>query len=206
VLVLWGASNDIAKNNSIVGMRHLLELVIIANHISVIEMSEPHRHDLMSNSCVNKEIEKFHRKLRLRLERLRNVELSEVVNDRILYKRHRQHLNTEGKENMAKEIVSAIEHVLCKQVEPITGKCYTDKASDTLAHQPAQHTMDNNTEVEINDCSNTPGGLDTSKIQDTKIISDTVDRKSPKRPRRQPVTRKSSFFYRHTPTSTNEGR
>jgi hypothetical protein len=113
VLVLWGGgSNDIAKNNSIVGIRHLLELVINANHTNVIVMSAPHRHVLMSNSCVNKEIEKFNRKLGLRLERLRNVGMTEVVNNRKLYTRHRQHLNTEGKENMAKKIVSAIEHVL----------------------------------------------------------------------------------------------
>ena len=70
MLVLWGGSNDIAKNNSIVGMRHLLELVINANHTNVIVMSAPHRQDLMSNSCVNKEIEKFNGKLHLRLESL----------------------------------------------------------------------------------------------------------------------------------------
>jgi hypothetical protein len=59
---------------------------------------------------------------------------------------------------MAKKIVSAIEHVLSKQVEPITGKSYTDKATDTPDHQPAKGTIDSNTEVEINERSNTPGG------------------------------------------------
>ena len=70
VLVLWGGSNDIVRNNSVVGRRHLLELAINVNHTNVIVMSAPHRHDLMSNSCVNEEIEKFNRKLHLRLERL----------------------------------------------------------------------------------------------------------------------------------------
>jgi hypothetical protein len=63
--VMGRGSKDTAKNNSIGSMRHLLELVINANHINVIVMSAPHRHDLMSNSCVNKEIEKFNRKLHL---------------------------------------------------------------------------------------------------------------------------------------------
>jgi hypothetical protein len=154
----------------------------------------------MSNSCVNKEIEKFNRKLRLILERLRSVEMIDVVNNRNLYTRHRQHLNTEGMENMAKKIVSAIQRVLSKQVEPITGKWYTDKTTDTLDHQPVQGMIDYNTEVEFNERSNTPGGLDTLKIQDAKQkckcenTSDTIDRKSPKRPRR--------FFYGQTPTST----
>jgi hypothetical protein len=132
------------------------------------------------------------------LERFGNVEMIEAVNGRKLYTRHREHLNTEGKENMAKKIVSAIGCMLNKQVEPITGKWYTDKATDTLDHQPAQGTIDNNTEVEINERSNTPVGLCTLKIQDTKITSDTIYRKSPERPRRQPVTRNSDYLWTHT--------
>jgi hypothetical protein len=141
----------------------------------------------MSNSCVNNEIEKFNRKLRLRLETLGSVEMIDVVKDRNLYTRHGQHLNTEGKENMAKNIVSAIERVLSKQVEPVTGKWYSDKETDTLDHQPAQGTIDSNNEVEINERRNTPCVLDTLKIQDAKQTcecentSDTVDRKSPKK-------------------------
>ena len=84
-------------------------------------MSVLHRHDLMSNSCVNKEIGKFNRKLRLRLESLGSVEMIDVGNNRNLYTGHGQHLNTEGKQNMAEKIVSAIECVLSKKVEPITG-------------------------------------------------------------------------------------
>jgi hypothetical protein len=50
VVVLWGGgSNGIAKNNSTVGMRHLLDFVINVTHTNVIVMSAPHRHDLMSN-------------------------------------------------------------------------------------------------------------------------------------------------------------
>jgi hypothetical protein len=126
-VVLWGGGyNDLAKNNCTVGMRHLLDFVINATHTNVIVMKAPHRHDLMSNSCVNKDIEKFNRKLSLRLERLRRVEMIDVVNERNLYPRHGQHLYTEGKEAMAKKIASTIECVLNKQVEPLTGKWYSD--------------------------------------------------------------------------------
>ena len=76
----------------------------------------------MSNSYVNKETEKFNMKLCSRLERLGGVEMIDVVNNRNFYTRHGQHLNTDGKENMAKNIASAIECLLSKQVEPITGK------------------------------------------------------------------------------------
>ena len=161
-------THDIAKNNSTVGMRHILDFVTNVTHTNVIVMSALHRHDLMSNSCVNKEIEKFNRKLRLRLGRLGRVEMIDVVNDRNLYTRHGQHLNTEGKETMAKKIASTIECVLNKQVEPITGKWYTDKAIDTLDHHPVQGMINDNTEVEINERSSTSGGFDTLKVQDAK--------------------------------------
>jgi hypothetical protein len=53
VVVLWGGSNDIARNNSIRGMKNILDFAINANHTNLI-MSAPHRHHLMRNSCVNK--------------------------------------------------------------------------------------------------------------------------------------------------------
>ena len=49
-VVLQGDSNDIAKNNSSVGLKHILDFLIKANHTNVILMSAPHRHDL--ETCV----------------------------------------------------------------------------------------------------------------------------------------------------------
>jgi hypothetical protein len=104
---------------------------------------------------------------------------------------------------MAKKMASTIECALNKQVEPLTGKWYTDKAIDALDHHPEQGTIDN-TEVEISERSGTSGGLDTLKVQDPKqkcdceFTSVTVDRNSPKRPRRQPVTRSSDFLWTDT--------
>jgi hypothetical protein len=59
VVVLWGGSNDIAKNNSLVGLKHITKFLIEANHTNVILLTAPHRHDLITNSCVNKEVEVF---------------------------------------------------------------------------------------------------------------------------------------------------
>ena len=87
-VVLWGGSNDIASNNSLEGLKHFLGFVINANHTNVILVSAEHRHDLISASCVNNEVEVFNRKLRKKLERLRKVEMIEVVNERIFYTRH----------------------------------------------------------------------------------------------------------------------
>jgi len=143
-VVLWGGSNDIAKNNSSVGMKYLLELVMNATHTNVVLMSALHRYDLMETSCVNHEIENFNRKLRKRVERLGQVEMIDVGNDRTLYMRHGQvemidvgndktlytrhgqHLNSVGKESMANKLASTILCVLNKKVKPIRGKWYMD--------------------------------------------------------------------------------
>ena len=63
VVVLWGSSNDISRNNSLVGLKNILKFLINANHTNVILLTAPHRHDLITNSCVNKEVEAFNRKL-----------------------------------------------------------------------------------------------------------------------------------------------
>jgi len=56
-VVVWGGSNDIARNNSIKGMKNILEFVLNANHTNVIIMNAPHRQDLIS--CVNVLIRKW---------------------------------------------------------------------------------------------------------------------------------------------------
>jgi hypothetical protein len=68
--------------------KQLLEFVINTNHTNVILVSPPHGYDLMSNSCVNIEVEKFNRKLCKKMENFRRVEMIEVVNERNLYTKH----------------------------------------------------------------------------------------------------------------------
>jgi hypothetical protein len=78
-------SNDIARNNSIEGMKHILEFCNKCNHTNVILMSAPHGYDLIRNSCVNNEVEVFNRKLRKKLERSEKVEMVDVVSERNFY-------------------------------------------------------------------------------------------------------------------------
>ena len=103
VVVVWGGPKDIARNSSIVGIRNILEFVINANCTNVIIMSAPHRHDLIRNSCVNKEVEAFNRKLCKRLKRFEKVKMIEVISERAFYTKHAQHLNTGGKEIISKK-------------------------------------------------------------------------------------------------------
>jgi hypothetical protein len=129
-VVVWRGSNDIARNNSTVGMKNILEFVINANHANVIIMNAPHRHDLIRNSCVNNEVEAFNRKLSERLKRFEKVKMAEVIIERASYTRHGQHLNTGGKETMSKKIVATIEGVLNRKVEPISVKWSNEEVTN----------------------------------------------------------------------------
>ena len=90
--------------------------------------------------------------------------------------------------------------MLNKNEEPISGKWYTEEETDILDHQPVQGKTDNNPEDGNNECSSTSGVLDTLKVQDPEQMCDCekilviVNKKSPKRPRRQPVTWIKDFF------------
>jgi len=48
-VVVWGGSNDIARNNSIKGIKNILDFVMEASHTNVNLMSAPLRHDLIRN-------------------------------------------------------------------------------------------------------------------------------------------------------------
>jgi len=62
-VVLWGGANDVARNNSVVGMKHILDVLINSTHTNVILLSVPHRHDLINDLCVNREVKVFSRSL-----------------------------------------------------------------------------------------------------------------------------------------------
>jgi hypothetical protein len=57
MVVLWGGSDDVARNKSDDSLKHILDVVRNSNHINVIVMTVPHRRDLVRNSCVNNQVE-----------------------------------------------------------------------------------------------------------------------------------------------------
>jgi hypothetical protein len=204
IVVLWGGSNDVAKNNSVSGMKHILDLVINATHTNVIQLSVPHRHDLINESCVNREVKILNNNLRNRLKRFNNVEMIEVTSERELYTKHGQHLNSRGKETMANKIALSIENVLKRKVDPINMKWQEDDRIDSQKQIEPTHeesasdciTMDNNLISNIMEKSdiNNLAGEDT--IQDTKTPTDGNEtNRSSNRARKIPASRYSDFLW-----------
>jgi len=62
-LILWSGANEVAKNDTMKAFRYLVDFAKNSSHTNVILASAPHRHDLMSSTCVNEEVRAFNRKL-----------------------------------------------------------------------------------------------------------------------------------------------
>jgi hypothetical protein len=139
-------------------MKHILDLVINATHTNVIPLSVPHRHDLINESCVNREAKVFNNNLRNILKRFNNVEIIEVTSKRELYTKHGQHLNARGKETMAN-----ITALLKRKVDPIGVKWQEDDGIDSLKQTEPTH------EKAASDCTTTDNNLISNIMEKSDI-------------------------------------
>ena len=164
-------------------MKNILQFVINANHTNVIIMSAPHRHDLIRNLCVHREVEAFNRKLCKRLRRFEIVKMIEVFSERAFYTKHGQHLNKCGKEIMSKKTVASIEYVLKSKLEPISVKWSNEKVTNNKEHLDLCGKTDYNLEDDESKYSSSLGELNSLKGKDIhqesggENIADTVNKK-----------------------------
>ena len=103
---MWG------KNETKKGINGIQEFVKTNNHINFLLMDVPHRYDLKQISCVNKEVDKYSRRLQKHIKVFENAEVINANLDRRGFTKHGQHMNAKGKELMAKRIAVAIKHTL----------------------------------------------------------------------------------------------
>jgi hypothetical protein len=61
VIIVCGGTNDVKRNNTKAGLTHVLNFVRNNTYTNIILMYVPHRHDLVSWSCVNNEIDVFNK-------------------------------------------------------------------------------------------------------------------------------------------------
>jgi hypothetical protein len=77
----------------------------------------------------------------------------------------------------------------------------SEEETGILDHQSVQGEINNNPEEGNKECSSTSGVVDIVKAQDPEQMCDcenilvTADKKSTKRPRRQPVTRNKDILW-----------
>jgi len=98
VLIVCGGSNDISRNNTKEALYQLCNFIEKETTVNLVIMRVPLRHDLMSSSCVNKEVLKFNRQIEKKVKSYPNTKLLDLDLHRSYYTTHGQHLNSLGKE------------------------------------------------------------------------------------------------------------
>ena len=78
VVVVWGGSTDVGKNETNKGINCIQRYIKTNNHTNFIIMHVPHRYDLEQNTCVNKEVEKYNRRIRKHMKVSENTEVIKV--------------------------------------------------------------------------------------------------------------------------------
>jgi lysophospholipase L1-like esterase len=116
-VIVCGGANDIGKNESNVGLRHLKNFVAATQHTNIFIVTVPHRHDLQASSCVNQEIQVFNRKMQKMMKVNSNVSVIDVNLSRSEFTRHGMHLNASGREKMAIILGQKVKSFLVKHKE-----------------------------------------------------------------------------------------
>ena len=114
VVVVWGGANDIGKKNSQEALRHLCKFVDKSQNVNVIVMSAPHRHDLISSSCVNHEVVRFNRQLKKRMKLCKNLKILETDLNRDCFTKHGLHMNSSSKAHIIQNLAEMIESLSVK--------------------------------------------------------------------------------------------
>jgi hypothetical protein len=138
-----GGSNDINKNESSTGLKHIMNFTLQNQHTNVIIIPALHRHDLLKSSCINNEIQALNKKISKMTKAISHVEMLDVTLDRKDFTRHGMHLNSIGKEKVALFIGQHLINLLTKQENNILSLPWIDdsKDSNSLKEKDGIHDM-----------------------------------------------------------------
>jgi len=97
-----------SKNESDSGLRYMRKFALSNRHTNIITVAPTHRYDLPEFSCVNQETQIFNRKLRKMTKDIHHVSVVDTNLTRDDFTQHGLHLNSIGKERIAKTIEQSI--------------------------------------------------------------------------------------------------
>jgi hypothetical protein len=95
-------------------MRKISELAEFLNNTNIIVTCIPRRYDLQADSCVNKEVESFNRKLQKQMKAFKHVKICNLSDNREHFTSHGFHMNPKGKFDIANKWASCIEDKLVR--------------------------------------------------------------------------------------------
>jgi len=88
VVVVWEGSKEVGRNESKQGNNMIQKIVETNKHTNIILMEVHHRHDLMQETCVNNELEKYNSRMRKYMKIYKNVTVLEINLDRSGFTTH----------------------------------------------------------------------------------------------------------------------
>jgi uncharacterized protein (UPF0218 family) len=141
-LILWSDANDVAKNNIMKVFRYLVDFAKNGSHTNVILASVPHRHDLMSSSCVNEEGRVFNRKLMKISNIFGHVSFMEVHTNREYYTKYGHHLNNFVKAKVSKQLSLQLLSVLQRKKDILIRLRWTKDHANNM-HDGTQNQVKN---------------------------------------------------------------
>ena len=121
VVIVCGGTNNISKNESNKGLRHVTQFMQNKRSTNVIIMNAPHRFDLEESSCVNKEVKIFNRALNKIMKRYNHIKVVDMSAERDHYTKHGLHMNKIGKEWITRKTADIINKLFANsKPAPIT--------------------------------------------------------------------------------------
>jgi hypothetical protein len=208
ILVLWGDTNDVSKNNSKDGLKSLTEFVEIHNNTNIALMCVPHRHDLTQLvMCIN-EVATYNRKLIKLMKPHKHVTMIRTDLDRKFFNKHDMHMNKLGKERIALEMANTVANILLKREKVISlqrKKAQGDSVSDSPTEDNMQwknvqgdSVSDSPTEGNIplqKDLEVTPS-ITTNMEASLEVTAQEESRpRTSKRQKKPPTTKSENFLW-----------
>jgi hypothetical protein len=114
VVIVWGGTKDISRNESTKGLSQIRSSVRINKNTNIMVMNLPNRQDIDATSCINQEMKVFNRKLGKYMKSFDHASSVEVKFDREQYTRHGLHLNKNEKELATNRLVTVIKGTFVK--------------------------------------------------------------------------------------------
>jgi lysophospholipase L1-like esterase len=105
IVIVCGGSNDACKNETQVGLNCLNNFCNSRTNTNIMIISVPQRHDLSPESCVNKEILTFNRKLHKLMKNKESITVLDCNIPREGFTGHGLHHNSKGKSMLAQQIM-----------------------------------------------------------------------------------------------------
>ena len=195
MVVVWGGANDIARNEANKALTHI-NSVKSRKHTNVLLVSVPTRFDLITTSCVNKEVITYNRKLHKWMKQYEHVKIIDSELQRKYFTRHGMHMNLAGKELIAQRIMEHIkEHFTKKETSTITlqWKQMDNRTASIREYDPRASTDVTTTYIQEKQTSflNNNNSKDTNSVIGCSVGKATV----PKRDKKCLIEKNEDFLW-----------